>query len=159
MAFKKIAGKLIRVIEKRRPGTPFIGTRKIKYGKKVGARRGKVGRPAGPSGKYIHPRTGRPVRATEFYKIRRAALRRAKAQMAARQIQAIRRGIPQRRVPTTVSQRRVPEEAPIQARVIPTRQVQQIAPQVAPQGRVVRDIMTGRPIIKPIPQKERWQQE
>jgi hypothetical protein len=145
--------------------------------------------------KWRDPRTGKPVPATVFYKIKKALRRRATVTERMRDIkeqQAMaRRGIS----PQTTEQIQAMREARLKAQstiqAMPTQPIQngratqaEIQQEVSeipegyhimPDGRMVRgvvpssqlptqkykvvtDILTGRKIIKPIPQRERWTQ-
>jgi len=124
-------------------------------------KKGKVGRPRG-SFKHRDPRTGAPLPATQYYKIKRRL--KSQTAMTAEQvairnrIMLARRGvspemaqeIERRRQLAILQQQQVPSQP------TPLQQVQY--PQQQQQFRVVTDIMTGRKMIKPIPGREKWTQ-
>lgn len=145
------------------------------------------GRPSGQYKLRIHPMTGKPIRipALDYYALVKQAkkLREAKAQQVAieKEKQLINRGlspeqilalkaqkmreIASQQAQSQLQEESVPEvqEMPIESNeeVVYTQQPQYIEETIQEQPRyqIVRDIMTGRPIIKPIPQKERWTTE
>lgn len=133
--------------------------RKVRAGKKAKGLKRPVGRPKGVF-KHRDPRTGRPVPATTFYRIKRGLKRRAKqvetrAEFAQR-MRLARQGLS----PEEVERARLIQEqkralAQVRLSSQPTT-VPVTTQQQPPQFRVVTDIMTGRKIIKPIPQPERW---
>jgi hypothetical protein len=163
--------------------------------KKVGKKEKEHAGPGRPreTYKHRHPLTGKPIPATEWYKVRKKLRRRAKARAEAtdiRQQQLLaRRGIspeearaieimrlrriaqmqalrtlqpqliqtqpisrPQQMVPEQLTPLQIDERKNIMAGRIRTAQGE-AQPQ---QFRIIKDLMTGRDIIKPIPPRERW---
>ena len=134
--------------------------KRINYKSKKGKRKAGPGRSVG-SFKYRNPLTGQPVDSKTYKKVMKEMKNRAKImedQAEIRQrITMARKGLSPEEIQQTEilraqrfaqmrqTQQRIHQRVPIQ-----------VPMQSQPQYRVVTDIMTGRKILKPIPQKERW---
>lgn len=163
---KGIAERLTKVMERPQTATGFKST-KGKYGnvrysyggisfksakrRLYGQTTGKVGRPKGTlSYRHIDPRTGKPMPATEWYRLQRALKRQAKAIAETRDIRETqglaKQGIPPQQARMIVDTRQL-------RRAIQPQQVQQVQPQqyqVNPQQAYIQSEMAR------IQQMEPW---
>lgn len=163
---KRKAEKVARVVKVGAiPSTRIMrAVEKAKYPikrRKAETGTGQVGRPAGVY-KHRDPRTGKPIPAPQFYRIRRALKRQRKqmAEMAKSRERTIlaRQGMP----PQLARALQARREMELQQQLVQQpQQVQQVPVQpqqfpTQPRFRVVTDLMTGRKFLQPLPQREAW---
>jgi len=154
-------GRGLKFLEKKyKPKKTFTsGVRKI--GSKI-SKKGR-GRPK-KSYEHRHPITGQPIRAQDYYKVKRNLKNRAQRMVEQRKVRTqlamARRGIPPQ-VAQQIQQARLIRQAraaivsPIQTQPQIRQPIRRVIPQQQ-RFRVVTNLMTGRKTIQPIQQKERW---
>jgi len=181
VADSPVARRFSRAVTKPQPRPPMLRSRPTSVsnrfrpaGKSNTAYQGKrrVGRPSGPTGMYRDPKTGQPVMAYQYYAIqRKMASKKYNPEYQEQNPQQVQQMPQQQMTPQQMQQMQIRQmQMQQQRRMTPhdrekimrrmqmARRMQQTA-EVRPQGvQIQRDIMTGRPIIRQLPNKERWLQ-